>query len=161
MINVNDVLSIALVTKDNKYSYGDLLQMIEGYALLFRGKGYKKIAIYSENRVEWIAAFYAGWRNSCVVVPVDYMASISDVAFILNDCQPELVFTSPLISDKIQEVVPKLQYSPQIHTFSVDKFTPVDSEVKWTEPEDIEKTAVIIYTSGTTGSPKGVMLSYK
>ncbi|MDD4671749.1 MAG: AMP-binding protein [Bacteroidales bacterium] len=161
MINVNDVLSIALVTKDNKYSYGDLLQMIEGYALLFRGKGYKKIAIYSENRVEWIAAFYAGWRNSCVVVPVDYMASVNDVAYILNDCKPELVFTSPLITDKIQEVVPKLQYSPQIHTFSVDKFTPVDSEVKWTEPEDIEKTAVIIYTSGTTGSPKGVMLSYK
>ena len=79
MINATDLSSIALVTKEKKYSYGELLQMIESYAMLFNGKGYKKIAIFSENRVEWIAAFYAGWRNDCMVVPVDYMSSVDDV----------------------------------------------------------------------------------
>lgn len=161
MINATDLSSIALVTKEKKYSYGELLQMIESYAMLFNGKGYKKIAIFSENRVEWIAAFYAGWRNDCMVVPVDYMSSVDDVVYILNDCQPEILFSNPSLNEQVQKIASKLLYTPQIHLFGADELTPVNTPVDWTGPDDIEKTAVIIYTSGTTGSPKGVMLSYK
>ena len=160
MINVNDTSSIAVVTKTKKYTYDELLQMIESYALLFKGKEYKKIAIFSENRVEWIAAFYAGWRNDCMVVPIDYMASVDDVVYIVNDCQPEMIFTSSSLNKQAQEIVPKLIYTPQIHSFGADELTPVNTKVEWSQPKDVEKTAVIIYTSGTTGSPKGVMLSY-
>lgn len=161
MINVKDTSGIALVTKGKTYSYGELLQMIESYALLFRGKGYKKIAIYSENRAEWIAAFYAGWRNGCVVVPIDFMSSAYDASYILNDCRPEMLFSSPALKTNVEEILKLVNYTPEVHFFGDSNHEEVHSVIEWLEPDDVEKTAVIIYTSGTTGSPKGVMLSYK
>lgn len=161
MLNVRNTSAIALITKKKSYTYQDLLQLIESYSLLFNDKNYQKIAIYSENRAEWIAAFYAGWRNNCVVVPIDFMASKDDVSYILNDCKPELLFSSPSLKEQVELITPRINHSIEVIFFDEIELPQVENEVVWNEPEDIEKNAVIIYTSGTTGSPKGVMLSYK
>src|SRR5665647_2750706 len=84
----------AIISRQGDFTYQQLLQHIQQYALLFDNKGYTKVAIYSENRVEWFFAFYAALQNSCIAVPVDFLASAEDVGYILNDCQPELVFIS-------------------------------------------------------------------
>jgi long-chain acyl-CoA synthetase len=161
MINVRETTKNAVITKEKQYTYQELLQLIESYSLLFREKNYKKIAIYSENRVDWIAAFYAGWRNDCVVVPIDFMASVYDISYILNDCQPELLFASPALMNQVAEIKREVKHSLEVIFFNETQLPIVNDEVVWHEPNDTEKTAVIIYTSGTTGSPKGVMLSYK
>jgi long-chain acyl-CoA synthetase len=161
MINVKDTSKIALITKSKSYSYDELFQMIESFALLFRGKGYQKIAIYSENRAEWIAAFYAGLRNNCVVVPIDFMASADDASYIVNDCKPDMLFASPALKKQVEEIKQNVAKLPEIHLFGEGNLEEVHNKIEWLGPDDIEKTAVIIYTSGTTGSPKGVMLSFK
>ncbi len=161
MINTQDASRVAVITKDKKYTYQDLLNLIEGYSLLFRGKDYKKIAIYSENRIDWIAAFYAGWRNNCIVVPIDFMASSHDIAYILGDCQPEIMFISPSLKTQLADIQSKIQYSPEIVFFGEVQLPEILEIIEWHQPGDVEETAVIIYTSGTTGSPKGVMLSYQ
>lgn len=161
MINVKDTSKIALITKSKSYSYDELFQMIESFAMLFRGKGYQKIAIYSENRAEWIAAFYAGLRNNCVVVPIDFMASADDASYIVNDCKPDMLFASPALKTQVEEIKQNVANAPEIHIFGEGNLEEVHSKIEWLAPDDIEKTAVIIYTSGTTGSPKGVMLSFK
>jgi long-chain acyl-CoA synthetase len=161
MINVKDTSKIALITKSKSYSYDELFQMIESFALLFRGKGYQKIAIYSENRAEWIAAFYAGLRNNCVVVPIDFMASADDASYIVNDCKPDMLFASPALKKQVEEIKQNVVKVPEIHLFGEGNLEEVHNKIEWLGPDDIEKTAVIIYTSGTTGSPKGVMLSFK
>ncbi len=161
MLNVQNTAAVALITKERSYTYQELLQLIESYSLLFREKNYKMIAIHSENRVDWIAAFYAGWRNNCVVVPVDFMASVGDVSYILNDCKPELLFASPALKSQVEEIKPRVNHPMEIVFFGETQMPEVKSGIVWNEPEDVEKTAVIIYTSGTTGSPKGVMLSYR
>lgn len=149
----------ALVWKDDTYSYQDLLRHVNHYATLFPVKT-NKVAIFAENRPEWIFAFYAAWKNNATVVPVDFLASAEEVAFILNDCQPEYIFysekTGNVLRDALQSVQHKL--STQClddQNYDLNKYAadPVDVQ-------DIMKTAVIIYTSGTTGSPKGVMLSF-
>src|SRR5512145_3058187 len=94
IISNNDLSKIAIILKDNKVTYQELFQHINQYSQLFKERNFNKIAIYSENRLEWIYAFYAGWMNGCIVVPVDFGASTDDVTFILNDCKPELIFTS-------------------------------------------------------------------
>ena len=60
MINLQNTNKLAVITKQKSYSYNELLQLIDSYSQLFEGKGYKKIAIHSENRIDWIAAFFAG-----------------------------------------------------------------------------------------------------
>ncbi len=161
MINLDNFDKLAIVTKEKGYTYRELLRLISSYTQLFEGKGYQKIAIHSENRIEWVAAFYAGWKNNCVVVPVDFMASKDDVSFILNDCVPELVFVSNQLTEKMDEITGMLSYTPNVIVFGGSKVPEPKDDFHWEFPSDTEKTAVIIYTSGTTGSPKGVMLSFK
>ncbi|MDA3953511.1 MAG: AMP-binding protein [Bacteroidales bacterium] len=161
MINTNYKDNIALITTDKSYTYQQLFVKINQYSKYFDSKSYKKIAIHSENREDWIFAFYAGWKNNCVVVPIDFLASVDDVSYILNDSTPELVFISSETADNFEKVKSKLTYSPLIQDFDKQNLEDSNTEFDWNVPENKEETAVIIYTSGTTGSPKGVMLSYK
>ena len=48
---------------------------------------------------EWAYAFYAAWKNDSIVVPIDFMATADEVAYILNDCQPEVIFISEETAD--------------------------------------------------------------
>lgn len=150
----------SIISNQGDFTYRQLLQHIQQYALLFDTKGYSKVAIYAENRVEWFFAFYAALQNNCIAVPIDFMASAEDVAYILDDCKPELIFISEAMNEPFSKVMSKSTHRPEVIYF--DNHPPVQDQVptNWIGPEDNDSTAVIIYTSGTTGSPKGVMLSF-
>ncbi len=161
MINFENKEKSAVITKDNSYSYTELLNLIDSYSKLFSNQNFERIAIYSENRIDWIAAFYAGWRNDCEVVPIDYLASTEDISFIINDCKPDLIFISSELKRKVDEISSQLTFTPNISYFGELELPQPGQDLEWEQPKDLDKTAAIIYTSGTTGSPKGVMLSYK
>jgi long-chain acyl-CoA synthetase len=150
----------AFITSQGNITYSDLLKQIQQFVRLFEGKGYQKAAIYAENSPAWIYAYYAALQNGCIAVPIDFLASAEDVAYIIDDCQPEVLFISTAMKEPFLKVDQKTAYKPEVVVFEdivPDKTVP---ESQWLGPDDNETTAVIIYTSGTTGSPKGVMLSY-
>ncbi len=161
MINTNYQDKYALITKEKSYTYQELFSKINQYSQLFKNKNYKKVAIHSENRAEWIFAFFAAWYNKCIVVPIDFLSSTDDISYILNDCNPEIVFFSTETGKKIEKIKDQLNYNPHFEFFEEVKLEDKSDEFKWNVPSVEEDVAVIIYTSGTTGSPKGVMLSYK
>jgi long-chain acyl-CoA synthetase len=160
MINTNYPDKPALITKDQTVSYRSLIHEIHRFAGLFSGKGYKKIALFSENRPEWIYAFYATWQNDATVVPIDFLSSAEDAAYIINDCRPELIFASQAIIKTWEKMMGKMDYLPQIILFEEIHGEETSYDLSLEMPDSADKTAVIIYTSGTTGSPKGVMLSF-
>jgi len=151
---------VALITSQNEITYRRFYQHIQQFAQLFESMAYTKVAIYAENSPAWIYAFYASLQNNCIAIPIDFLASAEDVAYIIDDCQPELLFISSGMNESMTKIDQKTRFKPKILIFEdiiPDENTP---ESQWIGPEDNETTAVIIYTSGTTGSPKGVMLSY-
>lgn len=150
----------ALITTQGNISYQQVLQQIEYFASLFEGKKYSRVAIYSENRVEWIYAFYAALQNQCIAVPIDFLASPDDVAYIIDDCTPELLFTSRAMHEAMEKVNTRISHHPEVIVFEDLSLPETFQESTWMSASDDDSTAVIIYTSGTTGSPKGVMLSY-
>ena len=149
-----------LITSQGDITYRQLLKRVQQFALLFADNGFTKVAIYAENSPSWIYAFYAALQNDCIPIPIDFMASADDVAYIIDDCQPELLFISSAMKDAFVKVDLKTSYKPEIRIFEDIDFDGSTPESQWLGPEDENTTAVIIYTSGTTGSPKGVMLSY-
>ena len=150
----------ALITSQGDITYSQLLKSIQQFAQLFANKGYTKVAIYAENSPSWIYAFYAALQNDCIAIPIDFLASAEDVAYIIDDCQPELLFISSGMTELFEKVDLKTQHKPEVLVFEEIAIDETVSESQWLAPEDDNTTAVIIYTSGTTGSPKGVMLSY-
>ena len=160
IISRNNLDKKYIITHNQDITGRDLLKYIQQYSLLIKNKGIKKVGIYSENRLEWIFAFYAALQDNCIAVPIDYMASPEDVAYIIDDCQPEVLFISEAMVETYAKVSLKSTFKPEIIVFEAHPPVADQPESTWVGPEDEDTTAVIIYTSGTTGSPKGVMLSY-
>jgi long-chain acyl-CoA synthetase len=150
----------ALITTSGNITYSGLLKQVEYYSTLFKTKRYTKIAIYAENSPAWICAFYAALQNNCIAIPIDFLASADDVAYIIDDCKPELLFTSSAMQEPLAKIDAKTSHKPQLLVFEEIEPNSAIAESQWLGPDDNDTTAVIIYTSGTTGSPKGVMLSY-
>lgn len=158
MISTKHGSKTAIAYKDDHISYDELSQYIFGTAKLLKGKNIDKIAIFAENRPEWIMAFYAAWHLDITVVPIDFMATAEDVAYILKDCAPEFIFHSPNTTEVLNEALTKAEKDIERYEFGSSNIEKSSGE--WIPVKDEDKTAVIIYTSGTTGDPKGVMLSY-
>ncbi len=158
MINPQDLSSVAIITENGNITFKELFQRINAYAKLYKDKSYQIVGVYGENSIDWISAFYSGLQNNCIVVPIDYQSSHDDVAYILNDCKPELLFVSPKQKADIDIISKKIDYTPDV--CYMGNITP-DTDYQWKMQVEPDKTAVIIYTSGTTGNPKGVMLSFK
>jgi long-chain acyl-CoA synthetase len=140
-------------------TYKDLIRSVNHYAGLFDNT-VDKIAIFAENRPEWAYAFYAGWQNRGISVPIDYLSSADELAYILNDCRPEVVFCSETTKKVLDSAGELIQYAPKIIIFESIQSPAEDIAIREFPTPDVNETAVIIYTSGTTGEPKGVMLSY-
>ncbi|MBN2349569.1 MAG: AMP-binding protein [Bacteroidales bacterium] len=156
---LEDYKKTAFQWKGNTVRYKDLLSNINFFSSLFKARATDKVLIFSENRPEWIYAFYASWINHATPVPVDFMSSLDDVAFIIKDCKPDIIFCSaeryPVLA-KAQELAKNNAAVIKFEEIKTEETIISDFEFQ-PNPDD---TAVIIYTSGTTGSPKGVMLTF-
>jgi long-chain acyl-CoA synthetase len=150
----------ALISVRGDVTYRQLLKRVQQFAQLYQNKGYTKVAIFGENSPAWIFAFYSALQNNCIAIPIDFLASAEDVAYIIEDSRPELVFISNATKESYIKTDQKINHKPEI--LVLEDIIPDENipESQWIGPDDDETTAVIIYTSGTTGSPKGVMLSY-
>lgn len=159
----NNYAKLALVAGERKYTYADLRKHAKKLSTLYKSGKEDKIAIYAENRPEWIFAFYSIWINQSIPVPVDYLSTPQEVAHILNNCKPETLFYSNETETRITEALKETNHDIKlinIDDLDLSETESIDHEYDLTY-DDVEDTAVIIYTSGTTGSPKGVMLSFK
>ncbi len=156
---LKDYKKTAMILKDQKVDYNELIQNINSISTLLPSTNLSRIAIFSENRFEWVYAFYSIWMKKAVAVPIDFMSSQEDVAFILNDCKPEVIFYTNTTKEVCEKSLATL--NQKIDKINLDeiKIETSNAEASFPDP-DPNETAVIIYTSGTTGSPKGVMLSY-
>ena len=95
----------ALIWKDEVVTYNQLLLNVTKCTTLFDGMNTSKIAIYAENRPEWVYSFYSGMMTESILVPIDFMLPPEDVAYILNDCTPEVIFYSKETEERVNEAL--------------------------------------------------------
>jgi len=149
----------AIIWNDQAISYADLLSKIDGYAGVFSDIDPGNIIIFSENRLEWIEVFYTAIKHGCTVVPVDFMSTSQDVAYILKDCQPSAVFCSADTFAVMQQAIESAGLDTKLLVLNdLPKKSAPGKPAEIPLPA-ADKTLLLIYTSGTTGSPKGVMLT--
>jgi Long-chain acyl-CoA synthetases (AMP-forming) len=152
----------AIIEKGRYISYNEVHKRVKATASLYSKNSNSKAAIYSENRSGWVYAFYSAWYNEHIVVPIDFMANPHEVAYMLNDCTPEIVFCSTQMQESLNIALKEVHYSPRVIVVDEIENSPIEDEnVALDINPSMDKTALIIYTSGTTGNPKGVMLSFE
>jgi fatty-acyl-CoA synthase len=129
-----------------------------------------RVCILSENRVEYVDAFWAAGKSGIILVPLGTRSTARELQQILADCGPrclmysaryeklakelqQLVAFEHLMSLDAEESVPKVLKYAQ----AIDRVRP-DPLATRLQPEDI---FCLLYTSGTTGRPKGVMIPHR
>ncbi|HPA72897.1 MAG TPA: AMP-binding protein, partial [Spirochaetota bacterium] len=156
---INRLPKTAFIYDDRETSYDELVAQIEKYAAFLSIKEGERVLLFSENRPEWIYAFYASWGLGGVNVPVDAGINEEGLRYIINDCRPSVIFCSAGTSETAVKAAAGAAVKPEIIIFENILFVKEGKPVSL-EPGDAASLAVIVYTSGTTGEPKGVMLTF-
>ena len=168
-------------------SHADVLRRVALLAEALAGLGLEKgdrVAILSENRIEWAVADYAALALGLVDVPIYPTLPADQVLHILRDAGVRVAFASTAEQwKKIAAVRAELPGLDHVVGFDAPAGTdgvtaladllaaPLDSaggdgddlearlrgRAHDVRPDDV---ATLIYTSGTTGLPKGVMLTH-
>lgn len=145
-------------------TYGELLALVEKITSSLLNQDLKKgdrVAIVSENRPEWCAAYLSALSAGGIVVPIDAQLGHEEIRNLLIDSEAGIVYCSSKTEGNVLKAIKDanlksisfdLNYTPHPHPLSVT--SDVSPEIS---SDDV---AAIIYTSGTTGRPKGVMLTH-
>lgn len=141
----------------------------------------QNIAIFSENKPNWIIADCAIMRVRAVTIPIYATNSKKEVEYVINDAEVSLLFVGDqneydkahelLEASKYLKLIVALNKTIKLHSSNnsiyLEDFTSfeptkqIESELQKRYDEcNYDDIASIIYTSGTTGEPKGVILDY-
>jgi acyl-CoA synthetase (AMP-forming)/AMP-acid ligase II len=128
-----------------------------------------RVGVLTKNSDEYFELLFGLIRANRVIVPINWRLAVSEVAFILNDCETETLFIHSSFTGMLGELrslVPRLKRmivmdEPGEQGFAAwrDRQMMHDSAcVASVVPDDV---MVQFYTSGTTGTPKGVEITHR
>lgn len=149
----------ALVEGDRRLSYGDVARRAVALAGWLRGHGVgqgDRVAILSENRLEYLELFLAAAWIGAIVACQNWRLAAPELAHCLALVEPKAALVSPRHAGR-------LTGSPAVLTYGAEYDAVVDTSVAAGSPEalDPESPLLILYTSGTTGLPKGAVISHR
>jgi long-chain acyl-CoA synthetase len=134
-----------------------------------------RVAILSENRLEWMLADFACVCSGILDVPVYTTLTADQTAYLLKNSGARVIFVSTQEQlEKIQSIQAQtaieqivmmdnatapnvIAMRSLLENASTERDPLFDEQARTIQPDDI---ATLIYTSGTTGTSKGVMLSH-
>ena len=127
----------------------------------------KHIAYVGKNSDLYFELFIGAAKARAILAPVNWRLAPPEMAYIIDDCQAEVLFVGPEFVDGVRALAKDLKTVRHIvfmegatlewQDFS--KWRDAQSDAAPDRTETVEDVAIQLYTSGTTGHPKGAMLT--
>ncbi|MBW2066477.1 MAG: AMP-binding protein [Deltaproteobacteria bacterium] len=160
----------AIIFGQMRFTYEQLNDRVDRVASYLGEQGISKgdrVAIYLDNRPEWIMIYYGIIRAGAVAVCISSAYRSSELGHLISDSRPDILVTSEALRSNIPESgdfsvkdLLILERDKVLSTLGEEKkatkYAPLG--VEECEADD---TCVHLYTGGTTGVPKGAMLTHK
>ncbi len=160
-----------LIFQDRETSYARFQSLTRKMAACFRGLGARKnsrIAVLVPNSDHFLYFYFGAMQAGCAAATLNTLLKAEELEFIINDCQAEILCTTPHYRKLLEPVWENLKNIKHViftepgelpHTLEIDEI--LNRSEEFSDP-DLKGTddAAMIYTSGTTGHPKGVVLTH-
>lgn len=156
---------------DTVWTYAELNHHAERLAAALIAVGYlpgERIAIWGPNHAEWVLLEYAIAKAGLVLIALNPLYKLNELAFVLKDSNAAGMFHADRIGGTVPADIirrarmdaPALRH---VHSFSSIWTDLIPGAPGKVAPIDIDSdsTFMIQYTSGTTGVPKAVRLSHR
>ena len=169
-----NVVALIHIPTRRQFTYAELnrrvLQCARVWTDLFSLRPGDRVCILSENRVEYVDAFWAAGKSGIILVPLGTRSTAHELHQILADCGPRCLMYSARYEKLARELQQLIAFehlvslgadhsAPKVLSYAkaIDEVRP-DPLPTRPQPEDI---FCLLYTSGTTGRPKGVMIPHR
>ena len=126
-----------------------------------------RLLLATENRFEFIEAFFGAMRAGVVPIPLNHRLGADTIRFIIADSGAGSAIVSPGCHPRIAEIVEGAGLGPRIATApGLKGWEDYETVLAAAEPPvrapaiAPRQTAFLPYTSGSTGRPKGVLLAH-
>jgi len=155
---------IAIVFGNNKTSAGQLDLHANQIANGFWDLGLvdqERVAILDHSSDHFYEIWLGAARTNLVLTPLNTRLSVSEIAQVLVDCKPRVLFVGVEFAESIAQIRTQLPFVQHIIMMG-------EAFIAWrNEQSTVASRATLlasddclqIYTSGTTGVPKGVQLT--
>lgn len=169
----------ALAYRDKRLNYEELDDLVNQTANAFQQKGMKKgdmITVMSKNSLDFVVVNFALARIGAVMIPINYMLTSTDVAFILEHAKVSGLIASeeyaPVLDRASVGMEMSFRYIMDLEEADILPDSLADwialRDIRMDQPTDLvevdlsdDDLAHVLYTSGTESKPKGVMLTHK
>ena len=140
----------------------ELLQQVQQVRAFLRNSGVQpgdRCALLSPNSIRWVVFDLALMAEGVVVVPLYSRQAPGELAAMMKDCEPRLLFVNDTeigeaVAQVWREAPPRVLFE-QVVTKSASGNSPAVGPISRTDTDLV----TIIYTSGTSGEAKGVCLN--
>lgn len=169
-----DVVALIHAPTRQQFTYAELDRRALRCARLWTGLCFlhmgDRVCILSENRVEYVDAFWASAKSGIILVPLGTRSTARELSQILVDCKPRCLMYSAAYEKLAKELI---ALAPVERTVLLDGRSSDPNEFSYSEATDTvrpdalptklrpEDIFCLLYTSGTTGRPKGVMIPHR
>jgi long-chain acyl-CoA synthetase len=143
------------------HSYAAVADAARAFAARLSVQGISRghtVAIWAENRPEWIVAFWGCLLNASVLVPIDYRASGAFLSRVSDIVDARVVLVGDVVDRATVDGTRTIWRLADLRPAAGTEQRPSTVPPATISPDD---TAEIIFTSGATADPKGVVITHR